>query len=373
MRRAGRTSSVLGNLLTGLLILVVTFAIMSIPSGAFAQGKIEIKFRNPFSPTGSWAMFFSCQDRFWPEEGVYGEVEDGKGSADVVMAVGSGSSQMGYTQMAAIMTGVQKGMPIQTVLIGTQNDTSALFTLKERGFKNLKEFEGKTVGVFPFGYTGPLVKGMLKKNGVDLTKIKFTNVAVGNEVPLLATGKLDAFCGMIGAQDVQLLAMGHEVTVFSIKEYGIPIPSDGVIINTNWAKQVGRETVMKYIRGIARSFILAKTDVKTLIEDMIKYRPDQRLVYDVRMAENYTRWHYKYKSEIIEKHGFGWIDKNVMQFTQDVLVDVGILKEKIDVEKYYTMDYITDATFRPLAMEYIKAKLDPNLKTYSDKIRGTKK
>ncbi|MFH1952670.1 MAG: ABC transporter substrate-binding protein [Pseudomonadota bacterium] len=359
--------------LAGLLILVVTFAVVVISSSAFAQDKIQIKFRNPFSPTGSWAMFWSCQDRFWPQEGVYGEVEDGKGSADVVMAVGSGSSQMGYCQMAAIMVAVQKGMPIQTILIGTQNDTSALFTLKERGFKNLKDFEGKTVGVFPFGYTGPLVKGMLKKNGVDLTRVKFTNVSVGNELPLLATGKLDAFCGMVSAQDVQLLAMGHDVTVFPIKEYGMPIPSDGIIINTNWAKQVGRETVLKYVRGIARGFILAKTDVNAIIEDMIKYRPDQRLVYDVRMAENYPRWHYKYKSDIIEKHGFGWIDKNVMQFTQETLLDVDILKEKIDVEKYYTMEYITDDTFRPLAMEYAKAKLDPNLKTYYDKIRGTKK
>jgi ABC-type nitrate/sulfonate/bicarbonate transport system substrate-binding protein len=289
------------------------------------------------------------------------------------MAVGSGSSQMGYCQMAAIMTAIQKGMPIQTVLIGTQNDTSALFALKEKGFKGLKEFEGKMVGVFPLGYTGPLVKGMFKKNNVDLAKIKFTNVSVGNEIPLLATGRLDAFCGMVSAQDIQMLALGHEPTVFPIKENGIPIHSDGVIINTNWAKQVGRETVMKYIRGIARSFILAKTDVKTLIEDMIKYRPDQRLVYDVRMAENYTRWYYKYQSDIVEKHGFGWIDKDVLQFTQDVLVDVGILNEKTNVERYYTMEYLTDPSFRPLAMEYVKAKLDPNLKAYYDKIRGTKK
>ena len=372
MRRSSVSDNV-GHILTALVILAVALAIVSVPADALAQGKIQIKFRNPFSPTGSWAMFWSCQDRFWPDEGVYGEVEDGKGSADVVMAVGSGSSQMGYGQIAAIMAGIQKGMPIQTVLIGTQNDTSALFALKERGFKSLKDFEGKTVGIFPFGYTGPLVKGMLKKNGVDLSKVKFTNVSVGNEVPLLAAGKLDAFCGMVSAQDVQLLAMGHELTVFPIKEHGIPIPSDGIIINTNWAKQVGRETVLKYIRGIARGFILAKTDVKTMIEDMIKYRPDQRLAYDVRMAENYTRWHYKYKSEIIEKHGFGWIDKNVMEFTQDVLIEVGILKEKTDVEKYYTMEYITDKTFRPLATEYIRAQVDPNLKTYHEKIRGTKK
>ena len=50
-----------------------------------------------------------------------------------------------------------------------------------------------------------------------------------------------------------------------------------------------------------------------------------------------------------------------------------VLKKKIDVEKYYTMEYLTDKSFSSLAMEYARAKLDPNLKAYYDKLISKRK
>ena len=350
------------------LVFVTALMIVAGASGVLAEEKTTITFINPLSPTGGWAMFWSCQDRFWPEEGVYGEVIDSKGSGDVLKAVSTGSANMGYAAVSAIMQGIQEGMPVRIVLIGAQNDTTALLTIKNKGIENLKDFEGKTIGVFPAGITTPLVKIMLKKNNVDLSSIKFVNVNPGNAPQLLMVGKIDAMTAMAGVQDVQLASNGYDPLVFAIKDYGFSMYAFAVIISTNWEKKVSRETVLKYVRGIVKGFILSKTDVKKMIDDMVKYRPEQRAFYEARLAESYPRWNYTYKSEIVDKYGFGWIDKSRMEETQNVLFESGYLSKKIDAEKYYTKEYITDKTISSSAMEYAKAKLDPNLETYYDKV-----
>ena len=350
-----------------ILISLIVLMISVSPISAFAEGKNSIKFMNPWIASGGWAMFWSCQDRLWPDEGVSGEVLDGKGSGPVVKAVATGSCEMGYTGIEAAFLGVQVGMPIKIVLIGEENDGTALITIKESGIKALKDFEGKRVGIFPHGHTSLLAKSMLKENNVDLTKIKFTNLNPGSGSQLLMRGKIDALAGIVGSQDMQLIRNGFDPVVFQIKDYGFSIYAFVVIINTDWEKKVGRDTVLKYLRGIARGFILLKTDVKQIVDDMIKYRPSMASSYDSILAEYYPRWQHRYKSDNMDIHGFGWIDKSKMEITQNVFFESKILKEKIGVEKYYTMDYLKDKSFSSLAMEYSRAKLDPNLKSYYDK------
>jgi len=185
-------------------------------------------------------------------------------------------------------------------------------------------------------------------------------------------GKIDAMGGMAGSQDLQILSKGFEPIVFLIMDYGISIPANSLIINTNWEEKVGPEIVLKYVRGIMKGFILAKKDRKRVMEDIIKYRPDQKNFYDLRLAQCYPLWNYRYKSDIVEKNGFGWIDKARMANTQDILFDVGLLKKKVDVGEYYTMEYLNDASVRPLAMEFVKSPLDPNLKAYYEKVTQKK-
>ena len=364
MKRLEKRSGGFGNwvgFISGIIIIAI--GIVSLNAGN-AQGEQKIKFKNMWRPSGSWAMFWSAQDRFWPEEGVYGEVEDSKGSTDTVRAVAAGSSQMGYAMLPACLAARVKGAPIQIIAIGEQNDASTLFALKSSGIKALKDFEGKRVGGTPFGGTKYLVQAMLRKNGVDLSKIKFTNVSAGSEVAMLSTEKIDGFTGMLSYQDLLLLKKGQDIVVFPVKDNGIQIPSGCIIANTSWMDEVGRETVLKYLRGIAKGFILSKTDVKKMIEDMIKYRTDQKLFYESALAQTYSRWLAKYKSDIVDEYGWGWIDKKVMEFSQNTLFDAGLLKEKTAVENYYTLEFLTDRTVRPLAIEYADAELDPNMKKY---------
>jgi len=358
--------------ITALMAFTVVTLWLSAPSIASAAEGTKIIFKNPFRPLSNWGPFWSAQARYWPEEGVEGEVQDGRGGADAIKSVAAGSAQMGYVQMSNIMDGIQKGMPIKVVLIGEQNDPSGLISLKGKGINELKDFEGKTVGIFPFGTTGTLSKAMLKKQGIDLSKIKFTNVTPGNGPPLLMQGRIDAMGGMAGSQDLQIQSKGFNPVVFLIMDYGISIPANCLILNTKWEKKVGREIVLKYVRGIIKGFILAKKDRKKTMEDIIKYRPDQKNFYDLRLAQSYPLWNYRYKSEIVEKNGFGWIDKARMVNTQDILFDVGLIKKKVDVGEYYTMDYLNDASVRSLAMEFVKSPLDPNLKAYYEKVTRKK-
>lgn len=98
-------------------------------------------------------------------------------SSEGALAVGSGKVDIDITGVARLFGPIEKGAPIK--ILSIMSDMSAhLFIRPGSNIVTLKDLEGKKISIGPAGSGGTRLKFMyiLKKEGVDPTKIKFIDL-----------------------------------------------------------------------------------------------------------------------------------------------------------------------------------------------------
>jgi NitT/TauT family transport system substrate-binding protein len=323
---------------------------------------VEFKFRTPFAPTSGYAPFYAAADRFWPDMGLKVQVLPGTGSAAVIQTVGAGSEQMGYAGADSILAGIQQGVPITVVAVMARRDPTGVVYLESSGVKDWKDLEGKTIGNFPFGSTGPLVKAAITLKGVDADKVRFVNVSPGGEMALMSVGQLGLLAGFAGAQDIWLRCAGIPAGHLSTYEAGLELYGQAIIANNDWMRQVGDEVVRRAVLGAIMGATLLKSAPEEALASMMKQQPNTQTDRVQELAglhpEGYTNWQYG-GGPILERNGVGWVDESEMDKTQQGLIKAGLLNAAVDVSKVYTNKYLEDAAVKAAALQWVNTPWAP--------------
>jgi NitT/TauT family transport system substrate-binding protein len=332
------------------------------PTMAPLAQPVEFKFRTPFAPSSIFAPFYTAQALYWPPLGLKGEVLPGTGSAAVVKTVGAGSEQMGYSQLSSVVAGIQEGVPITILAVIQRRDPSGVIYLEKSGVKDWKDLEGKSVGDFPFGTAGPMIKAALKLKGADLDKIRFVTVTPGGEMALLTSGQLELQVGFARAQDLWLGCQGVKAGSLAVWDAGLQVYGQVIIANTEWMKQVGDDAVARALLGVMQGTLLLKTDPPRAMETMTRLQPNAQTDLSQELAslhpEGYTSWSME-GGDVVQQQGFGWIDRVEMEKSVAGLVQAGLLKETGDVSRYYTTKYLEHPAVRAAALEWSRAPYAP--------------
>jgi NitT/TauT family transport system substrate-binding protein len=332
------------------------------PAMAPLAQPVEFKFRTPFAPSSIFAPFYVAQALYWPPLGLKGEVLPGTGSAAVVKTVGAGSEQLGYAQLSSVVAGMQEGVPITILAVIQRRDPSGVIYLEKSGVKDWKDLEGKTVGDFPFGTAGPMIKAALKLKGVDLDKVRFVTVTPGGEMALLTSGQLELQVGFARAQDLWLRCQGVKAGSLAVWDGGLQVYGQVIIANTDWIKQVGDDVVARALLGAMQGTVLLKTDPQRAMETMATLQPNAQTDLTQELAslhpEGYTSWSME-GGDVVTQQGFGWIDRAEMERSVAGLVQAGLLESGGDVSRYYTTRYLEHPAVRAAALDWTRAPYAP--------------
>lgn len=129
-------------------------------------------------------------------------------------------NEFGAASSDEVLVANEKGADL--VIVGVVNDVSpAVFISKaEDNIKEPKDFEGKTVGVLPFGSTGLVYKALLKKANVDASKVKEKTVSPDLKV-FLSTDSYQVQPAFVFDEPVSLDAQGIKYNLIEPKNYGV--------------------------------------------------------------------------------------------------------------------------------------------------------
>jgi NitT/TauT family transport system substrate-binding protein len=127
------------------------------------------------------------------------KVKPSQGGATVVPAVTSGSADIGGSNLVSILLAKSKNLPLKIVAPGTfvsddpKQDFSAIMVAKDSSVHSPKELEGKTLALNTLKNVAEVTaKASLDKKGVDVSKIKLTEVDFPDMIPALEAGRVDA-------------------------------------------------------------------------------------------------------------------------------------------------------------------------------------
>ena len=144
-------------------------------------------------------LYLGVQKGFFKAQKLTIQPQLAAGGAAIVPAVLSGSDQIGFSNTTSLIIASSKGLPLQIISQGVLGGSSpkqawdAVLVKKGSSITSPKGLEGKTVAVNTLQNVGPLtINTTLKQQGVDYTKVKYTEVEFPDMPAALESGRVDA-------------------------------------------------------------------------------------------------------------------------------------------------------------------------------------
>lgn len=226
-----------------------------------------------------------------------------------------------------------QGLPVTYVAAWYQQYPVSVIAKSELGVIVPQDLKGKKIGLpglFGANYIG--LRALL--NAGKLTEADVTLDAIGfNQVEWMAAGQQDIIVGYAANEPLQLRAQGIAVTELRVADYA-QLAANGLLAS---------EKVIAENPELVRAFVGAF--LKGL-EDTIA-NPDEAFEISKSYIPNFSELDTDVQKQVLEvsieqwkTERLGYSDPQAWENMQNVLLDMGLIAEKMDLSKAFTNEFV---------------------------------
>ena len=284
-----------------------------------------------------YAPFYVAVDKgYFAQEGI--EIEfDYRVETDGMKLVGAGELPFAVVSGEQVPLARAQGLPVVYVFEWWQKFPVAIVSLADKNIKTPQDLVGKSVGIPGFfgasytGWRGLLYKAGLKESDIKVLGIGFTQVSA------LKQKQVDAVVGYVNNEPIQLRAAGYDVNVIAVSDY-ISMVANGIVTNEQTIKDKP-ELVRGFVRALLRGLQDTIADPDTAFKISTKYveglgaDPKSDAIQRQVLTESIKLW-------TADKPGR--TDAAAWDTTQEVLINMGLLKDKLDSSTLFTNQFIDE-------------------------------
>ncbi len=299
------------------------------PTGALTKISLPMG----YIPNIQFAPFYvAIQKGYFRDAGI--EIEfDYKFETDGVALVGSGELPFALVSGEQILLARAQGLPVTYVAAWYQQYPVSVVAKSDLGIVIPQDLKGKKIGLpglFGATYVGLralLFEAKMSESDVTLDSIGF------NQVDLLAAGQQDIVVGYSANEPIQLRARGIPVTEIRVADY-VQLASNGILTS---------EKVIKENPELVRAFVGAF--LKGLADTIAN--PDEAFQLSETYIPNFADLNADVQKQILQTSieqwktdRLGYSNPQAWENMQNVLLDMGLITEKLDLSKAYTNEFI---------------------------------
>jgi NitT/TauT family transport system substrate-binding protein len=285
-----------------------------------------------YIPNVQFAPFYVAVERgYFAEAGI--EIEfDYSFETDGVKLVAAGDLPFAVVSGEQVVLARAQGLPIKYFVQWYRRFPIAIFSLKERNITKPEDLKGKTVGVPGFfgatyvGWRAFLDAHGLSEGDINVQEIGFTQAAAVQQ------GKVDAAVGYIVNEPIVLEANGFAVNVFRVGDE-VDMVANGLITNEKTIEE-NPALVRSMARAVLRGIRDALADPDAAMRISAKFveglQPDDPIQKRVLQAT----------IELMRGEPLGASTAAAWEKTQDVLLKMGQVRTKLDVNAYFTNAFL---------------------------------
>jgi len=237
-----------------LAALAASFALAALPVQA---QETPIKFQLDWRFEGPAALFLvPVAKGYFKAEKLAVTVDAGNGSGGAVTRVASGSYDIGFADLAALMefhannpTAANKPVAVMMVY---NNTPAAVLALKKSGIKTPADLNGKKLGAPVFDAGRKAFPIFAKANGI--ANVAWTAMDPPLRETMLVRGDVDAITGFSFTSLLNIEARGvkaDDVVVLPYPSYGVKLYGNTVIVSEEFLKK-NPEAVKAFLRSFTK-------------------------------------------------------------------------------------------------------------------------
>ncbi|GGX86827.1 ABC transporter substrate-binding protein [Pseudoduganella dura] len=265
--------------------LAAGLALCMLALPALAQ-ETKIKFQLDWRFEGPAALFLVAKSKgYFAQEKLDVTIDAGNGSANAVNRVASGTYDMGFADLAALMeftanNPTAPGKPVGVMMV--YNDTpAAILALKKSGIRSPADLKGKKLGAPVFDAGRRAWPILAKANGLDPAGSPWTSMEPALRETMLVKGDVDAIAGFSFTSLLNLNARGvkdADVVILPYPNYGVRLYGNAIIASDSLIKQKPEA-----VKGFLRAFAKATRDVIANPEAAIKVLKERDGLIDEKL------------------------------------------------------------------------------------------
>ena len=331
--------------------LATATAVSILAAAVSAQAATKVRLTLDWVPQSTHGPSFIAQyEGYFKAEGLDVKIDAGKGSADAVRKLVSGTHDLGWADINAIIQYNAKnpGKAIKTVMMLYEQPPFSICVLAKSPVKSPKMLVGKTLGAPVFDASYKLFPAFAKAIGIDANSVKKKNMDPRLREPMLLRGDVDAISGHIFSTVLAVKAAGYkeeDIRCFLYGDHGMESYANGIAVSPAFLKKHPEA-----VKGFIRATIKAARDTvlrpQMAVDAVKKFQPLANAAVEadrLRLGVNCciaTPW--------VKKNGYGDVDmKRLQRSIQQAALAYG-LKNPPKAEDMFDRSYLP-----PQAKRYI--------------------
>ncbi len=328
-----------GFYVTWALLLMLSGLLTACGSSSAPAGKQMTKILLPmgYIPNVQFAPFYIAVDKgYFAEEGIDLQF-DYRFETDGMKLVGAGEMPFAVVSGEEVPLARDKGLPVVYVMEWFQKFPVAVVSLADKNIKTPADLVGKSVGLpgfFGASYIG--WRGLLDKAGLQESQMKVQDIGF-TQVAALQQRRVEAAVVYTNNEPIVLRASGLDIHVIPVGDY-VSMVANGIVTNEKTIEE-NPQLVRGFVRAFLRGLKDASGDPELAFNTSKKFvdglgsNPKNDDIQRQVLAETIKLW---------QTPAPGRSDPAAWDETQQVLIDMGLLKGKIANDKLFTNQFVDE-------------------------------
>lgn len=286
-----------------------------------------------FIPNIQYAPYYIAVDKgYFAAEGIEMEF-DYKFETDGVKLVGAGELPFAVVSGEQVILARSKQLPVLYVLQWFQKFPIAIVASGKANVNTAADLKGKTIGLPGlFGATYVGWRAFLNANGLSEADVQ--QEAIGfTQVAALSEGKKDVVVGYVSNEPIQLESKGIPIKVFRVSDQ-VNMVANGIMTSEKVAKE-NPELVRRFLRALLKGM----ADTMNNPDEAMKI--STKFVETLKADDGVQRKVLDATIELMKGGSKpGASEAAAWENTQTVLLSMGQIKEKMDVNSFFSNAFL---------------------------------
>lgn len=285
--------------------------------------------------TQAAAIAAADKEGFYKKHGLDVVLHAGGPNVDPIQNVVSGKMQVGIANSNGTLTIARsQGVPVKAIGTIYQKHPYAFIFKPESGITKPEDLKGKNVGIQSTGHY--LLTAFLGKVGMKESDVKV--ITIGSDMVPLANNQVDAASAwMVNAGQLAAVPNGK---YFLTYDYGLRFYAN-TIFTTDKVIKDSPDLLKRFMAATMEGLAFAMDNPEKATQDVMDSA--QNLNRDIELKTLQLSIPL-FSSAATKTNGLGYIDKQVFQDGQQILLDTQQMKNKVNADDLVTVEFITNNT-----------------------------